>query len=290
MAIRVLTLNCWNVTEPFAPRMALVRAELARLRPDLLALQEIVIRRDGLDQAAMILDGLGYESAFGAAYRWDETGVLPSGAGRGDAFGNVVASRWPIRRHEVEPLPDGGTGEYRSAIGALVETPAGVVPFVSTHLNWRYDHGVVRERQVVALAAFVHRLARDVGFPPIVGGDLNAEPDSTEIRFLSGLASLEGRSVYFQDAWRVAHPRDPRVHVGQPRRLRGRGVGARPPDRLRVRRGGDARRPRPRRVGRAGVHHPRRKRLPERPLRRRRRRPDARPLEATPAWGRDRTG
>src|SRR5262249_49130787 len=40
--------------------------------------------------------------------------------------------------------------------------------------------------------------------PPIVCGDLNAEPDATEIRFLKGLASIDGRSTYLQDAWAVA--------------------------------------------------------------------------------------
>jgi len=38
----------------------------------------------------------------------------------------------------------------------------------------------------------------------IVTGDLNAEPDSTEIRYLCGLQSLAGASAYLQDAWRVA--------------------------------------------------------------------------------------
>src|SRR5439155_6274601 len=139
-----------------------------------------------------ILEDLGYERVFGAAYRWDETGILPAEHAGGDALGNIVACRWPIRGSAVESLPGSETGEYRSALGALVETPAGVVPFVTTHLNWRYDHGVVRERQVVALADFVRRFAGTVEFPPILAGDLNADPDSTEIRFLCGLASLGG--------------------------------------------------------------------------------------------------
>jgi len=209
MPIRVLTLNCWNVSEPFAPRVALVRAEIERLRPDLVGLQEIVARRDGFDQAGMILDDLGYHRVFGAAHRWDESGTLSADHPGGDALGNVVASRWPVRLSRLEALPGRETGEHRSALGALVETPAGIVPFVTTHLNWRYDHGVVRERQVVALADFVRRVAGTAEFPPIVVGDLNADPDSTEIRFLCGLASLGGRSVYFQDAWRVTHPGDP---------------------------------------------------------------------------------
>ncbi len=40
--------------------------------------------------------------------------------------------------------------------------------------------------------------------PPILCGDFNAEPDSDEIRFLSGFTMLDGRSTFYQDAWRVA--------------------------------------------------------------------------------------
>jgi endonuclease/exonuclease/phosphatase family metal-dependent hydrolase len=96
------------------------------------------------------------------------------------------------------------TGERRSALAALVETPAGVLPFVTTHLSWKSHHGWVRERQVVAVADFTAAWAADGDLPAVLVGDLNAEPDAQEIRFLCGLVSLDGRSTYFQDAWRVA--------------------------------------------------------------------------------------
>src|SRR6185369_17452684 len=70
--------------------------------------------------------------------------------------------------------------------------------------NWKLDHGYVRERQAIALAALVRRWAADATLPAVVTGDLNAEPDSAEIRYLSGLQSLAGRSTYLQDAWRIA--------------------------------------------------------------------------------------
>jgi endonuclease/exonuclease/phosphatase family metal-dependent hydrolase len=202
--LRILTLNCWNVTEPLAERMALVRAGVEALAPDLVAFQEVVVRRDGLDQGAWLLDGLGFERALGAAYRWTETADLLPHDREGDAFGNLVASRWPILRTEVRELPGLETGERRSAVAALVDSPHGQIAFTTTHLNWRLDHGWVRERQVVALAAFVEAFAADATLPPVLTGDLNAEPDATEIRFLRGLASIDGRSTYFQDAWAVA--------------------------------------------------------------------------------------
>ncbi len=202
--LRVLTLNCWNLSEPYAARMELIRDGLAALRPDLVGLQEIVVRSDGFDQAADILEGLGYEYVFGAAFRWDAQGAIGPFDSAGDAFGNVVASRWPIEGHAVYPLPGDDDGERRSALATLVGTPFGHVPFVTTHLNWKFHHGAVRERQVVALADLARQWQAGADSPPIIVGDLNAEPDSNEIRYLCGLASLEGRSTFFQDAWRVA--------------------------------------------------------------------------------------
>jgi endonuclease/exonuclease/phosphatase family metal-dependent hydrolase len=204
MSLRVLTLNCWNVSEPFEARMTLIRAGIAAADPDLIGLQEIIVRRDGFDQAAQILEELGYHWAFGAAFRFGDTADTQPHDAPGDGFGNVVASRWPLREVEVRALPGQETGERRSAIATFVEAPHGPIPFVSTHLNWKLHHGFVRERQALALADFVAERSKGIEFPPIVVGDLNADPDSNEVRFLCGLAALEGRSAYLQDAWRVA--------------------------------------------------------------------------------------
>lgn len=200
--LRVLTLNIWNVAEPCDARMAVIRAGIAVLQPDLIGFQEVVVRRDGFDQAAIILDGLGYEHHHAPAYRWAESGRVPLDAA-GDSFGNVIASRWPIVAHERLALPGHDTGEPRCAVAARIAAPFGNVPLVCTHLNWRFHHGMVRERQVVAVAELAERWGRGADFPPIIVGDLNADPEATEIRFLCGLASIDGRSTYFQDAWRV---------------------------------------------------------------------------------------
>jgi endonuclease/exonuclease/phosphatase family metal-dependent hydrolase len=40
--------------------------------------------------------------------------------------------------------------------------------------------------------------------PPILAGDFNAEPESTEIRFMKGLHAFDARSFYMQDAYEVA--------------------------------------------------------------------------------------
>jgi endonuclease/exonuclease/phosphatase family metal-dependent hydrolase len=203
--VRILTFNTWNVSPPFDERMALIRAGIAALQPDLIGLQEIIVRRDGFDQAALILDDLGYEHVFGCAFCWDDDGPVVPDEAVGDAFGNVIASRWPIAAHERRELPGfEESGDRRCALAARIAAPCGEVAMLCTHLNWKLHEGVIRERQVVALADFAHQWARGAALPPLIVGDLNAEADSNEIRFLTGLAALDGHSTYFQDAWRVA--------------------------------------------------------------------------------------
>ena len=202
--VRVLTLNCWNISPPFDERMALVRSEIEALAPDLIALQEIIVRRDGFDQAAVVLDGLGYHRVFGAAIRWDESGRLLPLDAHADGAGNVIAARWPITEVALHPLPGVNGEERRSVLLTRVDTPGGALPFVTTHLEWRFDHGHVRQRQVLALTALIGDWRRDAPLPVVMAGDFNAEPEASEIRFLRGLASLDGRSTYFQDAWHLA--------------------------------------------------------------------------------------
>ena len=194
--LTVATLNIWNRCGPWATRLAGIRAGVRALAPDLLGLQEVVAEPPGdeaLDQAALIAEGLGYQVAFGRAPR-----------DVGYPFGNAALSRWPIARSDVFPLPRGGTEEYRSLLFTEIDAPFGKVPFFVTHLNWKLHEGSVRELQVREIVDRIKALAPLDGFPPILVGDFNAEPDSDEMRFMRGLCALGGRSVYFSDAFHVA--------------------------------------------------------------------------------------
>lgn len=195
MPLSILTLNLWHDRGPWPQRAELVRAWIRELRPDLIALQE-VLRGPGVDQLAEILEGSEYRGEFLHAQDfW---------IGDGISFGNAIATRFPVRSRRELVLPDSGDGERRSALSLEVEAPVGPVSFTSTHLNWKFHHGPVRERQVAALARDVIEHRPKDGFPPIIAGDFNAEPDSDEIRFMTGRHAIEDRGVYFNDAWAVA--------------------------------------------------------------------------------------
>jgi endonuclease/exonuclease/phosphatase family metal-dependent hydrolase len=195
--LRVATLNVWNMQGPWAARLELIRRELRELAPDLLGLQEVLRfapdGADGADQASVIGEGLGYSIAYAPA------GVY----GKGLTLGNALLSRFPILEQRGLPLPGSESGETRSLLHALVDAPCGRVPVFVTHLNWKLHHGRFRARQVRFIADVIFELApvSDAIFPPILMGDFNAEPDADEMRFLRGLATLEGKSVYFADAW-----------------------------------------------------------------------------------------
>ncbi len=199
-SIRVATLNVWNKSGPWDRRLALIRREIGAIRPDVLGLQEVLRLGDATDpehhQAVQVVDGLGYEVAYGAA----------SDFGHGLAFGNAVASRFPIVESQRWELPGRESGETRSLLYARVHTPAGFMPVFVTHLNWKLHHGAVRCRQVRFVVDTVQRIAptRSDDLPPVLIGDFNAEPDADEIRYLCGLATIDDRSVHFSDVWTFA--------------------------------------------------------------------------------------
>ncbi len=195
--LRVATLNIWNRFGPWEERLAAIRAGVAALAPDLLGLQEVVRLGEGegdnLDQAAAIAEGFGYAIAYSRAHdeRW---------------FGNAILSRWPIARTHVYELPRLGTDERRTLLFGEIDSPFGPIPMFVTHLNWKFAEGHVREAQLREIVARIEALAKPPSFPALLVGDMNAEPDSDEIRFLRGLTSFGGGGprVYFQDAFALA--------------------------------------------------------------------------------------
>jgi endonuclease/exonuclease/phosphatase family metal-dependent hydrolase len=201
--LRVATINVWNKSGPWLARLGLLRKELARLAPEIVGLQEVLrYRPDGAenaplstlnDQATEIADGLGFHLAYGVA----------SDYGNGLKFGNAVFSRHPIVDQQSFLLPGVESGESRCLLYALCDTPHGLLPVFVTHLNWKFHHGSVRQRQVAFIAQRVAELSPIAGphLPPVLMGDFNAAPDADEIRYLTGLCAFEGKTVYFADAW-----------------------------------------------------------------------------------------
>jgi endonuclease/exonuclease/phosphatase family metal-dependent hydrolase len=187
--MRVLTWNLWWRFGPWEARQPAIQATIARLDPDVVALQEVW--DDGTDNLAAILgERLGYHHAYASTLESD-----------GVKFGNAVLSRWPIAGHEWRPLPaPDDLDEQRTVLRADIDGPRGPIQLFCTHLNWRFDQSHVRQDQVRAIALFV-KDSPERTFPPILCGDFNADPESDEIRMLTGRTAVPEPKLVFHDAW-----------------------------------------------------------------------------------------
>jgi endonuclease/exonuclease/phosphatase family metal-dependent hydrolase len=201
--IRVLTWNLWWRFGPWSERRAAIAAVIREAQPDVCGLQEVAV--DGEDDlTAELAQELGMHLAWLPSpepERWHAR--LP---GCSAAVGNAILSRWPLEGGFELALPAGGSGdESRTAIARTVRSPDGDVPFATTQLTAAPWDSAVRIAQVEAL---VERLAELPGadYPVVLTGDMNAEPDSDEIRLLCGHKTAPARPGFvLVDAWRYAH-------------------------------------------------------------------------------------
>src|SRR5262245_56267665 len=176
-----MTLNIWNILTDWPDRRTEIVAWIDRLQPDIVALQEVIESNDGQNQAGWLAQHCAteYQSAYAGEKLWGDVGL----------FGNAVLSRWPIEAEHSMPL----TGETVAddVRRCILHARTNGLDVFATHLNWKYDDGITRETQVQEVVSFVDEHCDPASrVPPILAGDFNAEPDSTEIRFLSGNASL----------------------------------------------------------------------------------------------------
>ncbi len=201
--MRLLTWNLWWQFGPWEARQPAIVHEVERINPDVVFCQEVFCV-DGRDQAEEIAAQLGYH-------------MVRSRDSEGNAhkFGNAVLSRWPIALLETFALPGHDDApSHRNAVVAKVETPRGPQLMVSTHLSWQYNATVLRTAQLESVVNLIYKHLPSVGsdLPPILAGDLNATPESNEIRKLTGIDVPYGYSdqaskipaeelMVFTDCW-----------------------------------------------------------------------------------------
>ncbi len=157
--------------------------------------------------AAQLAGRLGMSWCWAAAERVNGDGA---GDGAEMVIGNAILSRWPIAAHTEVRLPTSGSGEGRVALHARISAPGGELPMFTTHLTCRPGGSQLRTTQVRRLAELAAGRAAGCGCPPVVTGDLNAEPDSGELRLLCGtLTPPAVPGLVLADAWRYADPLHP---------------------------------------------------------------------------------
>lgn len=193
-------MNAFGRQRDWHARRDVLRAGLRRLAPDVVTLQEVFTAGDS-DEVVDLL-GPGYRV-------FHQRGRDTNGGGAS------IASRWPF---DVISETDLQTDErlYNSGwIGSLalirVAAPEPIGPLLIAHHKPTWQSGAERERelQAVAAARVIERVLEKTDMPVVLAGDFDATPDSASIRFWTGRQSLDGMSVYYQDAWEALHPDDP---------------------------------------------------------------------------------
>jgi endonuclease/exonuclease/phosphatase family metal-dependent hydrolase len=197
--MRVVTLNLWGTEPPLERRLALAVRQLRALAPDVVCLQEVrpLDGVAGRTTAEVIADGLGMTARYEPAARWDAGQEGLAVLARSILDARVVA----LPSSAAYPRPS----EARILLSAQVASAGGPIWVHTTHLAYRLDDGVAREAQVLAIDEAIRAERTDTSPPQILCGDLNATPDSDELRFLRGLTTLGGRRTHFQDAWLRLH-------------------------------------------------------------------------------------
>ncbi len=187
----------WNVWAHFGDnpdgRLAAIEATLRTVNVDVLCLQEVYGDSATGDDAHRLGDRLGCQVV---RFESDSDGLF--------TVGNALLSRWPVIDQGEQRLPnaDGTTGPRR-AVWAVLAAPFGPLPVIATHLAYRFDESALRQQQVRALLSLAAGLRSDLSGEPTVllCGDLNAVPDSDELRLLTGRSPAPVAGLVFNDCW-----------------------------------------------------------------------------------------
>jgi len=189
---RLVTWNVWGRYGNWQEREPAIIATLQDAQADILVLAESWAT--GSDSQCARLAGplnLPHHTFSGVRAQEDETALS----------GVAVMSRWPIAYAASRTFGDARV-EYAELSG-----PRGRIQVCGVVMDaWWFDESQARQEAVRELLAYLHPL-RDDSIPLVVCGDFNCDPDSDEIRMLTGRTAAPVAGLSFYDAWEVAGPR-----------------------------------------------------------------------------------
>ncbi|WP_309261855.1 endonuclease/exonuclease/phosphatase family protein [Lysobacter arvi] len=181
--LEIVTLNLWHDREDWPQRQAMIEAELRRLQPDAILLQEVLQDEALPNQATTLARRLGYHAFF----------VSVDPVGRARRYGNAILTRAPATQRGFRRLDPHEA--YRIAGWVRTTVRGRQVNLYVVHLDFEDRSGATRARQIADLLSFVDATQGDA--PTVIGGDFNVTANAPE------LARLRER---FDDAYAAAHP------------------------------------------------------------------------------------
>lgn len=140
-------------------------------KPDLVALQEVDRRTDRvkkMDQIEELIRLTGMNVVFGR--------TIDHMNGN---YGIALMSRFPIKEYKMTPLPKQENEEDRGVLWATIELDEETtIRFICTHLCHIHENRRVRQ------AKKINALFTEDDIPTLLGGDLNAVPESETLKVL----------------------------------------------------------------------------------------------------------
>jgi endonuclease/exonuclease/phosphatase family metal-dependent hydrolase len=162
--VKVLTLNTWHKGGPWQERWRLIFDGIRDHQPDVIAFQEV------------------FDAAWNDRIA-ERTGYPHRSVSASTASGLVLLSRVPIFRSELYTLSTKSPFEeyQRYVLWAEIAWQGAAVHLFNTHLSWHPQDQATRLAQV---GEVWRRVSEKRGADKLLMGDLNATPDSDEIRRL----------------------------------------------------------------------------------------------------------
>ena len=134
---------------------------LRELRPDIVALQEVVSHEGGSreeDQARFVAEELGFHFAFGENRQH-----------KGGRYGNVILTRFPIQSHQNYDISAGGR-ERRGCLRTDLRVENATLHVFNVHFGTRFFEQRKQARKLIDEGIVVND---DLHGPRIVLGDFN---------------------------------------------------------------------------------------------------------------------
>lgn len=181
--LTVVTINLWHDSHERPRRLPLILAELRRLKPDVVCLQEVLQHATLRNQAETLGDSLGMGVQFASV----------DGPERTKRYGNAVLTPHRVLVGEQRNLAP--ADDYRAVAHVRFEWRGREVDAYSTHLHHTKEGGAIRATQIRHLVAYVDS-TRGKG-PVVVGGDFNCELGTPEMDLMT---------ARYRDVFRAVHP------------------------------------------------------------------------------------
>lgn len=198
--MKIMTLNIWNYNRPWPLRRRLIADLILRERPDVVALQET--RHDfrfegGRGQGDQLAELTGYCRTSQTAHVYVRFPRVDEGL--------TILTGGPPRRVMVHDLPqdrhDRGDRNHRILLGVTVTCGGREIDVYDAHFALSPS---ARRRNAGDALRAIRLLSGER--PALLAGDLNALPDETAIRFITGSDEIDGATGDFLDCWDAVHP------------------------------------------------------------------------------------